>query len=285
MDEVRIWNITLDAATILANYSTPYCDVPAGLVAYYKFDQGIGGGDNQTITTLTDAAGPNEGALSGFALIGSGSNFVGGAILGTQVSGTLCPDESYSFNGQELTEPGTYTATFPVPGSCDSTVVLTLTETTVNVGVVQNANLLISQATVGATYQWINCATNAPIPGATAVYYAATAVGEYAVIVAQNGCTDTSACLNVTTIGMEELELPSVRVWPQPASDRLNVELACPLNEVELRISDLTGRVVIRRSMRNTQRAVIDVADLRDGVYILEMQSGDRRRAIRFVKE
>ena len=154
----------------------------------------------------------------------------------------------------------------------------------VNVGVVQNANLLIAQA-AGATYQWVNCANNAAIGGATGQYYTATANGNYAVIVGQNGCADTSACYNVTGIGIEELQAPAVHVWPQPAHDRLNVELSFPIERGELRISDLTGRVVVRRSMRNAQRTVIDVADLGNGLYILEIQTGDQRRAIRFMRE
>ncbi|HMC97165.1 MAG TPA: LamG domain-containing protein, partial [Flavobacteriales bacterium] len=233
MDEVRIWNITLDAATIAANYGGSYCEIPAGLVAYYKCDQGVAGGDNSAIATLTDAAGPNDGTLSGFALVGNTSNFVGGTLLGTQVSDVICPDASYLFDGQYLTEPGVYTATFQTGGACDSTVVLTLTETTVNTGVVQNTNILIAQAS-GAGYQWIDCTTDQPIAGATSQYYTAFAVGDYAVIVTQNGCSDTSACYTVTTIGMEEMTAPILRVWPSPVTEHLNVDLGVPVHNATI---------------------------------------------------
>jgi hypothetical protein len=284
MDEVRLWNITLDEATIAANYHMSYCEAQPGLVAYYKFDQGVAGGDNLSITTLTDAAGSNDGTLSGFALVGGSSNFVGGAPFGTQVNGSICPDGTYSFNGQELSVPGTYTAAFPVVGSCDSIVVLTLTAISVNVGLVQNGNLLISQATT-AGHQWIRCENSSPIPGATGIYYTATAVGDYAVIVTQNGCSDTSACYTVTSVGIEDLEAPGMHVWPRPTNDVLNVELAFPVQNVELRITDLTGRTVERTYFPALSRTALSTDRLVPGVYLLEMELNGRRMVVRFIRE
>jgi len=46
-----------------------------GLVAYYNFDQGSPGGTNESTTTLNDLKG-NFGALFGFSLTGSTSNWV-----------------------------------------------------------------------------------------------------------------------------------------------------------------------------------------------------------------
>lgn len=284
MDEVRIWNTPLDAATIAANYAGTYCGPQPGLVAYYKFDQGVGGGDNTGITTLADEAGPNTGSLSGFGLTGSTSNFIGGVVLGTQVSAMLCPDASYSFNGQTLTEPGTYTASFPVPGSCDSTVVLTLSATTVNVGVAQNGHLLISQAN-GAQYQWINCLTGAAIPNATGQYYQAPVNGQFAVIVTQNACSDTSACFTVTTAGLEETGLPQARVWPQPVSDRINVELEWPLSEAVIRVHDITGRMVMTRAYALLHRTSLGTEHLPAGAYLLVIEANGEWKVSRFTKE
>src|SRR5262249_37233247 len=105
------------------------------------------------------------------------------------------------------------------------------------------------------------------------------------VIVTQNACSDTSACYSVTTIGIEEIEAPTMRVWPQPATDKLNVELSATLRNADMRISDLTGRVVMRRNMPSVQRTTVDVSDLVTGVYFLELQAGERRTTVRFVKE
>jgi hypothetical protein len=79
IDEVRIWNKAIPAATLLANMNTAYCGNEAGLVGYYKFDQGTDSGDNTGLTTLNDGSlYGNNGTLNNFALTGSTSNWVQG---------------------------------------------------------------------------------------------------------------------------------------------------------------------------------------------------------------
>ena len=88
MDEVRIWNRALSPGEI-ANHMN--CELPGpttGLIAYYKFNQGIGNGNNASVTTLQDSSGNNyNGTFNGFALSGNSSNWVGNSIINT---GTIC---------------------------------------------------------------------------------------------------------------------------------------------------------------------------------------------------
>jgi hypothetical protein len=78
MDEIRIWNVTRTAAEILANYKLQVAPATPGLVAYYKMDEGVAGGNNTGITSLIDSASSTDdlGAFNNFALSGSTSNFV-----------------------------------------------------------------------------------------------------------------------------------------------------------------------------------------------------------------
>ena len=54
IDEVKAWNTVRTDAQILANFATELAGNETGLVAYYKFDQGVGGSNNTAITSLTD---------------------------------------------------------------------------------------------------------------------------------------------------------------------------------------------------------------------------------------
>ena len=79
IDEVRVWNKTISAASLLSHLNTAYCGDEVGLVGYYKFDQGVANGNNAGVTTLFDlTANANNGTLSGFALTGATSNWVAG---------------------------------------------------------------------------------------------------------------------------------------------------------------------------------------------------------------
>lgn len=76
IDEVRVWDVERTAAQI-NNYRL--CWAPcssAGLKAYYRFDQGMAGGNNAGLTTLADCNNLINGTLTNFALNGSSSNWV-----------------------------------------------------------------------------------------------------------------------------------------------------------------------------------------------------------------
>jgi len=76
IDEIRIWSRALTVAEILNNMNCELGASQIGLVAYYKFNQGIGNGNNTGLTSLTDASGNNyNGALNNLALNGSTSNW------------------------------------------------------------------------------------------------------------------------------------------------------------------------------------------------------------------
>jgi len=95
IDEVRIWNVARSQADIQANMSN-YLTMPqTGLLAYYRFDQGIAGGDNTGLPNqVIDYTGNcNNGTLHNFTLNGSTSNWVAtgndAAPIVSTVSGTM----------------------------------------------------------------------------------------------------------------------------------------------------------------------------------------------------
>ncbi len=88
MDEVRIWNRVLSTSEMANNMNCELLGPETGLIAYYKFNQGIANANNASVTILQDSSGNNyNGTLNGFALNGTSSNWVGDSIVNT---GTIC---------------------------------------------------------------------------------------------------------------------------------------------------------------------------------------------------
>lgn len=82
IDELRIWNI-VRTATELTNNSNVELTLPqTGLIAYYKFNEGVANGDNTAITSLMDELGNNNGTLQNLTLNGTVSNFINFDVLG-----------------------------------------------------------------------------------------------------------------------------------------------------------------------------------------------------------
>jgi len=185
----------------------------------------------------------------------------------------ICTGDSYTFNGQSLSAPGTYSAVLPAANGCDSTVTLTLQVFAVNTAVTLQSSTLTAQA-ANASYQWINCNGNTPIAGATGVSYTPAASGDYAVAVTENGCTDTSACQFVQVVSAYE---PLVGVeWsllPNPASLHTTVVFQTALSEtLWLQIYDPTGRLLRSQQVdTGTQQIELDLQGLPDGLLFVRL--------------
>jgi hypothetical protein len=80
LDEVRLYSTALSQAQVQADMraGNGASAVPASLLAYYDFNQGVARGNNATETSLLDrSSNAYTGKLSGFALSGDASNWVG----------------------------------------------------------------------------------------------------------------------------------------------------------------------------------------------------------------
>lgn len=283
VDEVTVWRRGLtpsELACIMAYGADP---ADADLRLYYKMDQGVAGGANSGITQLIDAKGTANGNLIGLALNGTVSNFVDGAPIAGSTDATICQDESYDLNGQQLTTAGTYVASYPLPNGCDSLETVRLNVIPVNVAVLENGPVLTAFDPVGP-WQWLDCdAGFAPIPGADQQTFVATQTGNFAVIVESNGCADTSACVQVATVGMMAEALGSWRVFHDPMAGQLVVEATSLPVGIEVRVLDAMGRQVMEWNVQGETRSARSTDGLRAGGYMAAVLIGGERRVHRFV--
>lgn len=132
IDEVRIWNTTLSAAEINASMNDELCTTDPNLMAYYRFNDGVAGGNNFGQITLIDESGNGvNGTLTNFATSGVSSNWATGVVLGPGMTNTTVPIdacETYTWaqNGQTYTNSGNYSEMLTGVTGCDSTVTLDL---------------------------------------------------------------------------------------------------------------------------------------------------------------
>lgn len=97
-------------------------------------------------------------------------------------------------------------------------------------------------------------------------------------------CLDCNGDTVGTIIGIQEIEdWIGLEVFPNPATDVLQVKLEGAEGLVELRCYDLTGKVVLADRRTVTQQEVLsyDTDGFVPGLYILEVRSGLRRSTMR----
>ena len=217
MDEVRIWNITRTAAEINLYKNNSVSISSTGLVAYYQFNQGLAGGVNTSINTLTDVTAGNihTGSLQNFALSGNVSNWVAQCSSCTTSAGndtTVCALSNIILNGTPSggvwmengntisssytvpfvtgSTPVNHTLTYTVSGCIDTMIITAMPKpnagndtticanTTISIPIVSSAAILSYWTFDGVNVGNVNT-------------YTSTSLGLHTLIYTSGGCKDT----------------------------------------------------------------------------------------------
>jgi hypothetical protein len=173
---------------------------------------------------------------------------------------------------------GTYYASQTING-CESAnrLVVAVTVTILNSNVTQSG-ITLTAAQSGANYTWVDCNNgNQPIAGASGQSFTPTANGNYAVVITVNGCSDTSACVAITTVGLEEDKVEMLNIQPNPTSGMLMITVSQPTNAV---VSAANGTVITTLKLEG--ETVLDATQFATGIYYLRTSEG---QTVKFIKQ
>lgn len=154
---------------------------------------------------------------------------------------SACDAFTWPLNGVTYTSSGTYTFEETNAGGCPQITTLNLTINDIDASTTLSGVTLTANAT-GADYQWINCNNNTPVPNQTSQTFTPTASGNYAVIVSENGCDETSDCVSVIVSGVDEIVNSTIDIYPNPSSDAVTITSSSNIEKIEL--MNTLGQVV-----------------------------------------
>lgn len=148
-----------------------------------------------------------------------------------------------------------------------------------------NGNTIIANNT-SATYQWLDCDNNnAIIPEETGQSFTATTNGNYAVEITKNGCVDTSSCVNTIVTGVYSSKNDfEVVTFPNPTEGLVSVMLGQELNNVELILTDIQGKVLTTRTYNTLVNTTFELPEAK-GIYLLTISTQENQRIVRLVKK
>ena len=195
------------------------------------------------------------------------------ALTGS-ITQTICDGDSIVVNGTTYNTSvtgATEVFTNVGPNNCDSTVTINLTvEPAIDI-TVSNTSPTLTANQGGASYQWLDCDNgNAVIPTETGQSYTATVNGNYAVEITVGSCVDTSACENVTGVGVSELTTQEVLVYPNPTSGIITIDLGENTHLVEYSMTTLEGRIV-KQGRTTDNKIVVNLSEESSGIYFLKL--------------
>ena len=160
------------------------------------------------------------------------------------------------------------------PCSIDPICNVDITTTTTDITIEANAS--------GANYQWVDCDDNfSPISGETNQAFTAIENGNYAVIITDGLCSDTSDCVVISNVGVgaEQLDLS---VFPNPVENTLNI-VATGSKLKKVNVISVTGQRIASLNSQG-ESAVINTRNWKSGVYFVEVSTTNGTKIVKVVK-
>jgi len=308
LDEARVWNRALCQGEIQNNMNGELHLPQNGLVAYYKFDQGLAGANNSSITTALDSSSnANNGTLANFALVGSTSNWIApGAVItgsysstfvgpvvsvnsatvcsGTTTTLTASGATTYTWSTTETTasiSPSpTVTTNYTVTGA-DANNCMASATSTVTVNTLPTLTVTASTNTIciggtstltasgATTYTWSNTgATGASINPSPIVTTQYTVTGTDG-----NGCmnSDTlSVIVENCTTGIEHLSNNNSQVSVYPNPNHGSFMVTTPANTNVIMVTDILGNEILSINPSSTITPV-NLSAQPNGIYLIKV--------------
>ena len=140
-------------------------------------------------------------------------------------------------------------------------------------------------ASTGEAFQWhLN---NSPILGATNQTYVATGSGSYSVDVTVNGCLGNSGNNIIITALDNQLFGQSIFVYPNPASEKLNLDISNNYyGLLKVKIYDIKGVLFYSKTdIKESKDYIreIDVSSFESGIYFVELQIDNQRETRKLI--
>lgn len=179
------------------------------------------------------------------------------------------------------------TATFIIPGasSCDTLVQLNLIlNSALDTNVQVNGGTLMA-SNANASYQWIDCLDNFKlIAGANSRSFTPTQNGSFAVILNENGCVDTSACISLSNISVgSELGLDDLVVGPNPSNGYLHINASELWQNADFYLMNSQGQIVQQGRLKDLNEGVLEWHEPA-GMYYLGLSIYGEERFFKLIK-
>ncbi|MCC6383592.1 MAG: T9SS type A sorting domain-containing protein [Bacteroidia bacterium] len=220
---------------------------------------------------LNDGTGSNSGHVRVYSFC---TTSTASTISPIACNSYTSPSGNYTWSNS-----GSYLDTIPNSAGCDSVITINLTIHSVNDSVTNTSPTLTASAT-GATYQWVDCNnTYNAINGATGQSFTAIVNGSYAVIVTQNGCTDTSDCETVSNVGIIESGIGnSFTLFPNPTDGAITINLGQTIDNLTVTVKNALGQEVYSRTYNSVTKFELQL-DVTAGMYVVTLTSQQKSLA------
>lgn len=190
-------------------------------------------------------------------------------------------DEYHSPSGYYTwTTSGTYEDYLTNSVGCDSTVNINLTIVDIDNSILYDIG---SQSLItldqDSSYQWLDCENNnSPIIGEVEHTFELVNSGSYAVAINTLGCSDTSECIMVSGIGINDVfREKQISIYPNPTNGTFIIEQNLGNGLYSIVVRNSLGQLLSRKEFENSRALTVEITGSA-GLYFVELSNDSGQR-------
>lgn len=174
------------------------------------------------------------------------------------------------FTNTVITKSGEYIDVTKNFRGCDSLILNRVVVTNIDDVIILNGSLLTAKNTTGK-YQWLNCTLgNKVLTGETSRQFIAKENHLFAVEITENGCVDTSDCIQVTTADARNLGKLSFAIVPNPSNGAFEIQSSTDVYGANIQIYNAAAAVVFEANTQLLNGFIIN-AKQPAGIYLMRI--------------
>lgn len=234
-----------------------------------------------SITGLSEVCAESIGITYSVPAIENATSYIWtlpNGATGTSSTNTITVDFGSNAASGTITVRGTGTYG---PGAESS---MEISINTIPTQVTYNGIYIIADV-VAESYQWIDCNNGSQeILNENGQAYLPTSDGNYAVILSNGSCSDTSECVSVLTVSVNDYDSFVGSIYPNPVSGNSKLKTTRNLNDAQLAIYDSKGSKLQEFSHIFGSEIELKTQTLSNGIYYLKLiENGWHMSPIKFV--
>lgn len=142
--------------------------------------------------------------------------------------------------------------------------------TPIDNGISQVNGVTLSANASGYQYQWVDCDNgNAPINGATNQTFVALSNGTYAVEISDGTCTETSSCVTIDEVSLNDMSANSnILIYPNPSKGWFTISSEEELDPASIQVTNELGQKVSFKAKKENGEIEI-LLNEPSGIYYL----------------
>ena len=123
-----------------------------------------------------------------------------------------------------------------------------------------------------------------PLAGDTFQTFTVLNNGSYAVVIEKDKCIDTSFCVEVSGLGLNDHASDNFKIYPIPSTGKIFIELGMELDDVTIELTNLHGQITQRWSFEKISKTELDLQSPK-GIYLLRIKTRNENAVFKIIKE